>query len=70
MPTNRKFSPFFTTRDVGRGTEFVLHITHEIIKQHDGTIDLKSRPGAGTTFRIKLPLKGGEDEKQDQTPDC
>ncbi|GMT46461.1 MAG: hypothetical protein IEMM0007_0027 [bacterium] len=67
---NKIFDPFFTTRDVGMGTGLGLYVSHEIIKQHNGTIDLKSRSGAGTTFIIKLPLKGDEDGKQNKTSDC
>ena len=63
---NKIFDPFFTTKDVGKGTGLGLYVTHEIIKQHDGTIDVKSQPDAGTTFIIKLPLKGENDGKQDQ----
>ncbi|MEC4684214.1 MAG: HAMP domain-containing sensor histidine kinase [Nitrospirota bacterium] len=67
---NKIFDPFFTTKDIGKGTGLGLYISHEIIKQHDGSIDLESRSGTGTTFIIKLPLKGDEDGKQDQTSDC
>jgi len=67
---NKIFDPFFTTKDVGRGTGLGLYITHEIIKQHCGTIDVESRPDTGTTFTMKLPLKGDQDGGQDKTSDC
>jgi PAS domain S-box-containing protein len=50
----RVFNPFFTTRDGGTGLGLAL--THKIVDDHSGTIDFQSRPGAGTTFRITLPV--------------
>ena len=50
----RLFNPFFTTKE--RGTGLGLAVTHKIIEDHGGMIDFHSVPGAGTTFRIVLPL--------------
>ncbi|MGH7313768.1 MAG: ATP-binding protein, partial [Candidatus Rokuibacteriota bacterium] len=50
----RIFNPFFTTRDGGTGLGLAL--THKIVDDHSGTIDFRSLPGAGTTFRITLPV--------------
>jgi two-component system, NtrC family, sensor kinase len=51
------FNPFFTTKDVGKGTGLGLSISHEIIvKRHHGILDVKSAPGLGAEFVIKLPL--------------
>jgi signal transduction histidine kinase len=53
----RLFDPFFTTKSVGEGTGLGLSITHGIITGHGGRIEVESRPGEGTRFRIYLPLK-------------
>jgi len=53
----RLFDPFFTTKPVGEGTGLGLSISHGIISGHGGRIDVESRPDAGTTFRVILPLK-------------
>jgi signal transduction histidine kinase len=53
----RIFDPFFTTRPTGTGLG--LSITKRIIEEHGGRIEVESKVGSGTTFRINLPLKGG-----------
>lgn len=50
------FDPFFTTKKIGEGTGLGLSITYGIIEKHNGSIDVKSIPGKGTEFKIKLPL--------------
>jgi len=50
---NKIFDPFFTT--TAKGTGLGLSITYRIIKGHDGSITVNSKPGQGTTFIINLP---------------
>jgi PAS domain S-box-containing protein len=52
---NKVFDPFFTTMPVGKGTGLGLSICYSIIQQHQGTIEVESRVGHGTTFSIRLP---------------
>lgn len=52
---NRVFTPFFTTKDVGRGLGMGLTITRRCIVALGGSIALKSRPREGTEFIVRLP---------------
>ncbi len=51
------FDPFFSTKSVGEGTGLGLSICHRIVSEHEGTIDVESKPGAGTTFTIRIPVR-------------
>ncbi len=53
----RIFEPFYTTKDVGKGTGLGLAISYGIIQDHDGDIEVRSKPGNGSEFIIKLPYK-------------
>ncbi|KWT87414.1 CHASE domain-containing protein [Candidatus Magnetominusculus xianensis] len=53
----RAFTPFFTTKDVGSGKGLGLSIVDGIIKRHNGTINIESTVGRGTSVTIHLPTK-------------
>jgi signal transduction histidine kinase len=53
------FEPFFTTKEVGEGVGLGLSISYQIIKKHNGSIDVKSSEGKGSTFIVSLPIYKG-----------
>ena len=54
---NRLFDPFFSTKPKGEGTGLGLSISHGLVRDHDGFIRVKSKPGEWTKFIIDLPVK-------------
>jgi signal transduction histidine kinase len=52
----RVFDPFYTTSPVGKGTGLGLSICYSIVKQHGGSISVRSAEGVGSTFSVTLPL--------------
>ena len=55
------FNPFFTTKGDCGGTGLGLYIVYNEISKLNGTVDVESRPGEGTVFRLTLPLGSSED---------
>jgi hypothetical protein len=50
------YDPFFTTKEVGKGTGLGLAVSYGIIQEHSGDIKVESTPGEGTKFTLKFPL--------------
>lgn len=50
------FKPFFTTKEVGRGSGLGLYISHEIVRRHNGNIFAQNNRQGGATFRVDLPV--------------
>ena len=64
---NKLFTPFFTTKEKGKGVGLGLPVVHGIIEQHNGKIKVDSEPNVGTTFSIYLEIM---DEKKDKNTRC
>ncbi len=63
---NQIYDPFYTSKEVGVGTGLGLSVVYDIIKKHEGTIDVISEVGVGTEFIITLPYRKDEEEEDDE----
>jgi len=59
----RLFEPFFTTKEVGKGTGLGLAISYSIVQKHNGTIQVESEVGKGSSFVVIIPVtREGEND--------
>jgi PAS domain S-box-containing protein len=57
---DRVFEPYFTTKEIGKGTGIGLAVVHGIVERHQGSIIAESHPGQGSRFTILLPAHEGD----------
>ena len=65
---DKLFTPFFTTKDPGKGTGLGLNIVHKIVTNHAGTINVKSEEGKGAAFILRFPKSQESAERSQEQP--
>jgi signal transduction histidine kinase len=63
---DKLFTPFFTTKEPGKGVGLGLAVSYGIIERHGGKIEVKSEVGKGSTFTVRLPAYTPEDKPAQQ----
>ncbi|MDX8408259.1 MAG: PAS domain S-box protein [Mariprofundaceae bacterium] len=64
----RIFEPFYTTKEVGKGTGLGMSMVYGVVQSHQGAIHIDSEVGQGTCISIYLPLSGEQYNEQDDSP--
>jgi PAS domain S-box-containing protein len=65
---SRALEPFFTTKEEGHGTGLGLAVVYGVVESCEGSIDIRSAPGAGTTVSVELPGTAAEPAAREQAP--
>jgi PAS domain S-box-containing protein len=67
---NRIFDPYFTTKEVGKGTGMGLSVVHGIVRSYDGMITVTSEPGKGSVFEVLFPVIEAETKQKVKEPEA